>query len=67
MKRSEVLDCIKEVFCEVTYDNLAEKRSNKLLKKLEDLGMLPPGIPVFNADGSYRESINIWENEDEKT
>lgn len=42
MKRSEAIQIIKDIFCEVTYDNIAEKRAEKVLMKLEEIGMLPP-------------------------
>ncbi len=42
MRRSEALKIITDIISEVTYENLAEKRAERILTKLEEAGMLPP-------------------------
>jgi hypothetical protein len=42
MKRSEALKIIYDVICNITYENIAQKYSEKILTKLEKAGMTPP-------------------------
>lgn len=53
MKRSEALNIITEIVSEVTYENLAEKRAERILAALEKSGMLPPSFHLENEGWSY--------------
>lgn len=75
MKRSEAIQIIKDIFCEVTYDNIADKRAEKVLKKLEEAGMKPPSLKntIFHTNNTIplKEVEDLifshkWEPEDEK-
>lgn len=62
MKRSEALGLITEIISEVTYENLAEKRAEKILTALEKAGMTPP--PYLFVDGDIgTKFVEEWEEE----
>jgi hypothetical protein len=64
MKRSEALKLITDIISEVTYENLAEKRAEKVLSALEDAGMAAPSFSKRLSCGccsGYFE--NEWEPE----
>lgn len=76
MKRSEAVKLIKNVLCEVTYDNIAESRANTLLLYLLKAGFRPPSF-MFSATGEFtswkeiKDGYDIdgdfaWEPEDEE-
>lgn len=70
MKRSEMLNKIKEIISEVTYENIAKKKAIKILDTIEEMGMVPPviedNVKVQELeDGNMFIEIWKWESEDE--
>jgi len=73
MKRSEAIRNIVNVlrltgnhYCD---DGRDEQDAERILKRIELIGMLPPTVEVDNTDypelGLSKKYVNIWELEDE--
>lgn len=68
MKRSFALGLITEIVSEVTYENLAEKRAEKILAALEKAGMLPTETVRYTEQENGNTLCipeNSWDPEDE--
>jgi hypothetical protein len=66
MKRSDVVLIIEECLVEPHFDDITKEASH-ILKRLEDLGMLPPKVSAYKfLRGDETDFLNTWELEDEK-
>ncbi len=64
MRRSAALKIITDIVSEVTYENLAEKRAEKILDALEEAGVSPPKILIPGRGDSMDCAGNIIEYDD---
>lgn len=64
MKRSEMINTIKDFFYDNDFYNFNDEHADLLLDKLERQGMRPPGYKAKAIIGFY--SVDDWEPEDEE-
>jgi hypothetical protein len=63
MKRKDALKIVKDILLEVTYDELATPRAERILKSLEKVGMTPPEYRELGPCGCCEDTHSGWETE----
>lgn len=67
MKKSEAIEIVSKHFFQYIdpTKEQAKTRAKKIIKIVEKIGMLPPAVTILNSDNTVRETVNIWEEENE--